>query len=180
MVPRLVTGTAYQTSQKISSLSFAGYAKFTSKAITLKAYGFYGGDAYNLTMLGGYAVTSVTDPVKDFVEYSVIKTNSYWVDFTTNGKKLAWGLFGAYSKNLGSPDKIVGATYARGANIDFLYRLSTRLIWNVEKFRLAPEIEYTTAAYAKNGAPDIDDYGKVTDSNAISNFRFLVGFYYFF
>jgi len=180
LVPRLVTGTAYQTSQKISSLSFAGYAKFTSKAITLKAYGFYGGDAYNLTMLGGYAVTSVTDPVKDFVEYSVIKTNSYWVDFTTNGKKLAWGLFGAYSKNLGSPDKIVGATYARGANIDFLYRLSTRLIWNVEKFRLAPEIEYTTAAYAKNGAPDIDDYGKVTDSNAISNFRFLVGFYYFF
>ena len=188
LVPRLQTDLGYKTTQTTNSMSFSGYAKFRSKAITLKAYGFYGGDAYNMVMLGGYAVTKLTDPAKDFVEYSCIRNTSYWVDFQTNGKKLAWGLFGGYTKNLGSSDEIMGDVYARGADIDFIYRVSTRLIWNIQKFRLAPELEYTAAAYATDNTPvggtvkvlNIDKYGKVTDSQLVGNFRVLVGFYYFF
>lgn len=188
LVPRLQTDLGYKTSQTANSMSFSGYAKFTSKAITIKAYGFYGGDAYNMVMLGGYAVTKLADPTKDFVEYSCIRNTSYWLDFQTNGKKLAWGLFGGYTKNLGSSDEILGAVYSRGADIDFVYRVSTRLIWNVQKFRLAPELEYTAAAYATDNTPagstvkvlNIDKYGKVTDSQLVGNFRVLVGFYYFF
>ncbi|PLX05516.1 MAG: hypothetical protein C0598_14415 [Marinilabiliales bacterium] len=183
LVPTLVTDSLYKSDATISSLGFAGYVKLATKAITLKAYGFYGGDAFNLVMLGGYAETGVKDPVKGIMEYSCVRNNSYWLDFSTNGKKLAWGLFGGYSKNLGSTEKIIGNEYVRGADIDFLYRVSTRLIWNVEKFRLAPEIEYTAAAYAtkdSNGNLNRDDYGKITDSNTVSNFRILIGFFYFF
>jgi len=188
LVPRLQTDLGYKTTQTANSMSFSGYAKFRSKAITIKAYGFYGGDAYNMVMLGGYAVTKLTDPTKDFVEYSCIRNTSYWLDFQTNSKKLAWGLFGGYSKNLGSSNEIVGNAYTRGADIDFLYRISTRLIWNVQKFRLAPELEYTAAAYATEKLSiggsskilNIDKYGKVTESQLVGNFRVLIGFYYFF
>lgn len=184
LVPRLQTDSLYVTDNKATSMSFATYAKFKSKAITIKAYGFYGGDAYNLVMLGGYAVSSVSDPNKNFVEYSCIRNTSYWIDFNTNNKKLGWGLFGGYSKNLGSSNEIVGNTYARGTDIDFLYRISGRLIWNLKKFRLAPELEYTAAAYATknitNDELNIDKYGKVTDSNLVGNMRVLIGFYYFF
>ncbi len=189
LVPRLQTDNGYATSQTTYSTAFSGYAKFKTKAITIKAYGFYGGDAYNLLMLGGYAVTKLADPAKDYVEYSCIRNSSYWIDFQTNGKELAWGLFGGYSKNLGSSNEIVGNAYTRGADIDFLYRVSTRLIWNIQKFRLAPELEYTAAAYATNMGLiggrtteilNIDKYGKVTESELVGNFRVLIGFYYFF
>ena len=188
LVPRLQTNLNYKTSQTTHSMAFSGYAKFKTKAITIKAYGFYGGDAYNLLMLGGYAVTKVTDPAKDYVEYSCIRNTSYWLDFQTNSKKLAWGLFGGYTKNLGSSNEIVGDAYTRGADIDFIYRISTRLIWNIKKFRLAPELEYTAAAYATeklyagggSRILNIDEYGKVTDSELVGNFRVLIGFYYFF
>lgn len=188
LVPRLQTDLGYKTTQTTYSVAFSAYAKYKNKAVTIKAYGFYGGDAYNMIMLGGYAVTKLADPTKDYVEYSCIRNTSYWLDFQTNGKKLAWGLFGGYSKNLGSSNEIVGNAFTRGADIDFLYRVSTRLIWNVQKFRLAPELEYTAAAYATSMIPvggtteilNIDEYGKVTESSLVGNFRVLIGFYYFF
>lgn len=183
LLPRLETDKGYKTTQMSNSYGFAGYAKFKSKAITLKAYGFYGGDAYDMVMLGGYAVTNITDVNKDFVEYSCLKNASYWIDFNTNNKKLGWGLFGGYTKNLGSNDKVVGPVYMRGADIDYVYRVSGRLIWNVKKFRLAPELEYTAAAYATkdaNGDLNIDDFHKVTSSKEVANIRLLIGFYYFF
>ncbi len=180
LVPRLQTDSLYKTSQTATSMSVIAYAKFKSKAITIKAYGFYGGDAYNYIMLGGYAVTGVTDLSKNFVEYSSIRNSSYWIDFNTNNKKLAWGLFAGYTKNLGSANEIVGSKYARGTDIDFVYRVSGRLIWNMNKFRIAPELEYTAAAYARRGDFDIDKYDKVTGSKTVANLRVLMGFYYFF
>jgi hypothetical protein len=50
----------------------------------------------------------------------------------------------------------------------------------MNKFRIAPELEYTAAAYAKRGNFDIDKYDKVTGSRTVANIRVLIGFYYFF
>jgi hypothetical protein len=73
--------------------------------------------------------------------------------------------------------------YARGSNIDFLYRVSPRMHVNYGKFRLAGEIEYTVAAYATQdefGALNIDEYGKITESEMVGNVRLLMSAYYFF
>jgi len=73
--------------------------------------------------------------------------------------------------------------YSRGNNIDHVYRISPRLILNYGKFRVAPEIEYTVAAYAtkdNNGNLNRDEYGKITDSKTVGNVRVLIGIYYFF
>ena len=196
--PQLQTVYGYKTNTKASSLSFATYAKFEAKHFAVKLYSFYGEDAFNLTMLGGYAIQDITDSIKGFVSYTPIKTASFWLEGYYKGKNWQIGIFTGYSKNLGSPDQINYIVYhddvnrqsspqqifySRGSNIDHLYRISPRLILNYGKFRIAPEIEYTVAAYAakdENGALNRDAYGKITDSKSVGNVRILIGVYYFF
>lgn len=184
LTPCLATAEGYKTSEKAQSGSFTGYIKYKTKDITVQFNGFMGGDAYNLTMLGGYAVSAASDATGVLEEYRCVRNMSLWAEIQTNGEGLQFGLFGGYSKNLGSPEDIMGSIYSRGADIDFLYRISPRVIYNVGKFRIAPEIEYTVASYATmdntSGNLNIDSKGKITDSKAVGNLRFLVGVYYFF
>jgi hypothetical protein len=100
---------------------------------------------------------------------------SVWTDIHSNGSKLQVGLYAAYSRNLGTQEDIVGPVYARGANIDYMYRIAPRLIYNINKFRIAPEIEYTVAAFGTTQAD-----GTVKDATAVGNIRFLLGVFYFF
>jgi len=178
LTPRISTDSSYKTNTKINSIGFSAYFKMKVKPLTLKLNGFYGGDATDLTMLGGYAVKEIIDPDKNTVSYTPICISAFWIDLHTNGKKFQYGLFAGYSKNHGPRENVMadGSVYARGANIDYAYRVSGRMIYNNGKFRLAPEVEYTVAAYET-------EYGKpleITNSNPIGNFRVLVGFYYFF
>jgi hypothetical protein len=99
------------------------------------------------------------------------------VDINTNNKIWQVGLFGGYSKNLGVGSDIFRpfSFYSRGSNIDYLYRIAPRFIYNSGKFRIAPEIEYTVAAF---GVTQSD--GKVDNSKEIGNLRVLIGIYFFF
>jgi hypothetical protein len=175
----------------VSGMSFYGFVKIAPKPVTVKLYGVYGQMMYSMTMLGGYAVSGADSiPVSGNYAYSSfnytpINTMSFWFDFNTNGKKLKVGLFAGYTKNLGTSDKKylfpdgAGQTYARGANIAYAYRIAPRLIYNTGKFRIAPELEYTVAAYATKDSK-IDEYGIITDPKEIGNFRVLLGVYFFF
>ena len=132
-------------------------------------------------MIGGYAQKDTINSTTGAVDYTNIKTMAVWADIHSNGKKMQVGLFMGYSKNLGSANRIGQETsywnpyYSRGNNIGYAYRLSPRFIYNIGKFRIAPEIEYTVAAY---GTPD--GKGVVQDTKEIGNFRFLLGVYFFF
>jgi len=100
-------------------------------------------------------------------------------------------LFLGYSKNLGITEtdlvtqNATGPYFSRGKDvagkgyanddIGYMYRISPRFIYNAGKFRIAPEIEYTVAGYG-----NADGLGLVEDAEAVGNFRFLVGVYYFF
>ena len=181
--PRTVSDVGYQTKTNLSSFGVSAFFKYACKPVTIALHNYYGGDATNLTMLGGYAETDSTDLVKGFVSYSPIYNNSSWIDIHTNGKKWQYGLFAGYSKNLGSPDEIKGGHYTRGWDIDYVYRVSGRVMFNAGKFRVAPELEYTAAAYATRdaeGNSNIDANGKITESNVVANFRVLIGAYFFF
>jgi hypothetical protein len=174
-------------------LSFYGTAKLTTKPLTIRLYGVYAQMTTSFLMLGGYAETgvdSIAGPsssntmVVSGYTYKPYNVMSTWIDLNTNGKKFQFGLFAGYTKNLGVSDPIVGATYARGRNIASVYRISPRFIYNVKKFRIAPELDYTVASYAtkdvKTGKLNIDDKGVVTDSKSVGNLRILLGVYYFF
>ena len=124
-------------------------------------------------MLGGYAVSEVDD--NGFAkEYTNIKTMSGWTDIVY-GKDLQFGLFTAYTKNLGADDNIVGANYSRGSNIASVIRISPRVQYSVAKTRYAAELEYTAADY---GTPD--EKGVVENTTSVANVRLLFGVYLFF
>lgn len=176
LMPRLVSDSNYQTSNTISSFSETFYVKLKLPKVTFKLQGVYAEDAYNWTMIGGYAAEGVTDPLRDFVEYVPIKTASGWLDVHSNGKKWQVGVLAGYAKNLGASKDFAGDNYQRGENIAYLYRIAPRFIYNSGRFRIAPEVEYTVAAYGKT----IEANGVVKDTKEVGNLRFLLGVYLFF
>jgi hypothetical protein len=100
---------------------------------------------------------------------------SFWTEILTHGKTQA-GLYAGYSKNLGTEKDNTGVYYSRGSNINYVFRIAPRVVFNLEKLRISTELEYTTAQY---GQADIKG---VVNSNltTVSNLRLLTAFYYFF
>jgi len=183
LTPRLSTDGNYKTTETVTSISEMVFIKLKLPKVTFKLQGVYAQDPFNWLMIGGYAVESISDTIKDYRNYTPSTTVSGWLDISSNGKKWQVGLLTGYAKNLGYGSEISGPVYQRGANIEYLYRISPRFVYNSGKFRIAPEIEYTVAAYATedaNGALNIDSKGLVTDSKEIGNVRFLLGVFYFF
>lgn len=175
LTPQLATSKNYKTYSKASSTAGMVYLKIVIPEISIKSGFIYAQDAHDLTMIGGYAVENITDTLKGIVEYAPIGTMSGWIDINTNNKVWQVGLFGGYSKNLGAGTDLNGPFYSRGSNIEYLYRIAPRFIYNAGKFRISPEIEYTVAAY---GTTQTD--GTVDQSKKIGNLRLLLGIYFFF
>ena len=165
----------YITDKTIPTMAANIFAKLRLPKITFKAGGFWGQDMYSFTMPGGYAIRSTTDPEKGTLDYANIPVVSGWCDIVTNGKKWQVGLFGAWCRTLGAGENVTGPYYSRGCDIDYLYRIAPRVILNVNKFRFAPEIEYTVAAYGKT-----NEKGYVSNSSEVGNLRLLFGVFYFF
>ncbi len=175
LAPRIVTAAGYETDESVTGLAAMAFFKQKWTKWTWKAEAVWGQNLHHLTMLGGYAVRGVVDEVRLNWNYTPIDTFSCWTEVQTNGAPWQTGLFLGYSKNLGSPHAISGANYARGFNIDELYRLSPRLVYNIGKMRFAGEAELTAASY---GTADV--FGKVRDARFVRNLRLLFAAYYFF
>ncbi len=161
----------------MNSLSFMAFMKVVSNNLTWKLEGVLGQNTTHLTMLGGYAETGIlTTAIQDY-EYTPLKVLSVWTELHTNGKEFQAGLFAGFTKNNGANEDLIndGSIYTRGGNIDYIYRVSPRLIFNSGKMRFAGEIEYTVAAYGTT-----QDDLTVANSNEVGNLRFLMGVYYFF
>jgi len=173
--PRIVTAAGYETDESITGLAAMAFFKQRWAKATWKAEAVWGQNLHHLTMLGGYAVRGVVDEVRLDWAYTPVRTLAAWTEIMTNGTRWQAGLFAGYSRNLGSPDEITGANYARGFNIDRLYRLAPRLVHNAGKMRFAGEVEWTAASY---GIPDA--FGNVREARFVRNLRLLLAAYYFF
>mgnify|MGYP003801468665 CR=1 FL=1 len=186
LLPRLASTQNYQTTQKVLAFAYNAYFKMKLKDITFKLEGTYGQNLYDLTMTGGYAYKFTDDTNiinKGLFEYTTLDALSFWSELMTNGKKWQYGIFGGYCKNLGSLQNIYNwqsssSYFARGADIDYFYRISPRIVFNSGKLRLAGEVEYTVAAYGK--ISENNSRGQVTNSDPVANARVLLGAFYFF
>ncbi len=165
----------YTGGDKVKSSAIAIYSKLRLKPVTFKAYAVYGSNLFDHVMLGGYAVSSVIQTPQLRYEYAPVRILSLWTEITSNGKIQA-GIFAGYTRNLGTADDNSGIYYSRGANINSVYRVAPRLIMNFGKFRIAPELEFTSAQYGKAGSTGLVD----SDLISVSNLRLLLAFYYFF
>ena len=175
IAPRIATAAGFATEEPLTGLAAMAFFKRKWPAWTWKAEAVWGQNLHHLTMLGGYGVRDVVDPIRMDWAYTPVAAFSAWTEVQTNGATWQTGLFAGYSKNLGARREIAGDTFSRGPNIDTLYRLSPRLVYNAGKLRLAGEVELTAASY---GAPDL--FGKVVEARFVRNVRLLLAAYYFF
>ena len=176
IVPQITTILGYATNETVSSFNAIAFLRINTSKLTLKFEGIYGQNMPDVLSIGGFAVTKIVDVTKGFVEYSPLSTMSAWTDIHTNGKKTQFGIFGGYTQNLGSANDVVGAIYGLGTNIESLYRVSPRVMFNSGNVRFAIESEYTIANYGSS----VDAKGTPTDLTAANNLRMLASVYYFF
>jgi hypothetical protein len=180
--PRIATESdpSYQTKATVGGFTGQAFLKITTKPITAKAEVLYAQNGYDGLMLGGYAVQSITDAVRDFREYTTVNVMSVWGDIHTNGEKIQGGLFMGYTQNFGTYEEIEAMAlygqYVRGSDIGHIFRLAPRLIFNSGKVRIAGEYELTGAAYGSS----TDSFGIPQDLNTVMNHRVLVAVFYFF
>lgn len=192
--PRLKTDSNYVTDQVVTGISGLAFMKLKTAPVTFKVEGIYGQNLFDLLMIGGYAYEFTED--QDIIghnnyEYTTLDNLTGWVDIHTNGKKVQAGLFAGYTKNMGSTENLMnwdpnaGMMFARGNTLDYVYRVSPRVLFNSGKARFALETEYTTAAYGNqlNSLAEVqeqsDEYpgAEITE---VSNLRVLFAVYYFF
>ena len=168
----------FVSSEKLNSISGIAFAKLKFKPLTIKIEGVYAQNAFDMLMLGGYAVNQINIPDTGAKDFSNIQTGSIWMDANTNGKKVQFAVFAGYTKNLGSSETIKTTNfYARGSNIDNVYRVSPRIVFISGKLDIALEMEHTVATY---GIINGDTKGGVTEGIAVGNTRGLLAFIYKF
>jgi hypothetical protein len=171
------------SNEKANSTSFVGYAKYSNDKFSVKAYGITGTDMANLVMLGGFVGYTQAGQVE---KYESSKTTAYWIDIASNNKKVAPGLFFGMTTNDGTSRNLVaGETvkyYMRGVTgtrvVDQIMRVSGRVDFKQNKFRVTPEIEYTGATWG-----DLNANGDGTanlNKKDVSNMRFMVSCAYSF
>lgn len=164
--------------EKVNSLSFLGYFKYWNEDLYIKAYVLKGANFHSFLMLGGFNGYAVPGEVET---YDPIRVQSYWVEIASNNKSVAPGLFVAFSKNDGASKDGATHYYARGIMgnraIDILWRVSARVDFMKNKFRVSPEIEYTGATWG-----DLASDGSALKSNQenVGNFRAMVSCVYSF
>ncbi len=171
------------TTEKVNSSSFMAYLKYSNDTFLVKAYGISGTNLQSLVMLGGFVGYNATDKVE---QYEASKTSAFWIDLAGNGKKVAPGLFFGYTSNNGTSRTLAaGETakyYMRGVTgnrvIDNVMRLSGRVDFKQNKFRVTPEIEYTQATWGDLNANG--DASADLNQRDVHNTRFMVSCAYSF
>ncbi len=171
--PRVVTVKNTKTDETIGGLTSIAYLKIKASPVTFSLQGIYGQNATDLMMLGGYAAKAI-DSTSGKEEYTTLNSYSIWSEIYF-GNELQFGLFGGYTKNLGSSDNIVGAPFTRVSNIDNIMRIAPRVQLTSGSTRFALELEYTSAGYGI-----LDKNGKVNNPKNINNLRTLLAVSYFF
>jgi len=179
IVPQTTTSLGYVTNETLASLSGIAFLKVKTSPVTFKLEGIYGQNLPDVLSIGGFAITEEIDAARGIVGYSPFTIMSGWADIHTNGEKFQFGIFGGYSQNLGTGEEILdpaGGIYGLANNIQSIYRVSPRIIYNLKPVRFAFETEYTVAQFGSS----YDSNGVPTDLTEANNLRLLFAVYYFF
>jgi len=179
LTPRLETVGGVKTNETIGSFNLSANAKLSFDPITIKVEGIYGQNLTNFVMIGGYgAAEDPTLPANDDYEYTNINTMSVWSDISFNFDFIEAAIFAGYSSNLGAKDDFYSLTgYERGVDaatgkrLDYIFRLSPRVIIKSGKVDFGLEYLMTGAVYGTldtvNPEYSFEDTDKPTINNRI-------------
>ncbi len=172
---------------RLNSGAAVAYAAYTNKKFQVRAKSVLGQNMSEHLMIGGYGVNG-TKKISDVLTvdtYTNFNTSTSWLSFAY-GSKVQVGLYGGFSKNLGTttdlvltPKKFVAYGYGfyQGNQLllDQLYRVAPHITYNLPNFKLGCEYEYTAAKYG-----NIDYKGLISDPDIVKNHRISATISYIF
>jgi hypothetical protein len=172
LMPRtFTTGSLgiYKTSSVIESYAAGFFVNLSHNNFKIKAKSIYGQNLTDHLLTGGYAVKSKNTETGHEL-YTASNHVYNWLNLEY-GNRIIGGLLLGYSKNMGFNDNIIvnEQIYARGADIDYIYRISPYIKWKKSRLELWAETEITTAAY---GDIKYSNKGKVENTKEFTNLRF--------
>lgn len=174
--PQSTTREGYKASEYVSGITANMYLKIDASVLTLKLQGAYLENASDLLALSGFAVKDSIDLERGFVTYVPLRTISCWTDLSTNGKKVATGIFVGYSENLGAGTDVKGPYYLMSnMPVRNIFRVSPRLIIKRGPLSYGFEVEYTHAGYGTGSRN-----GSITNLTSVDNTRLLMSAMYKF
>ncbi len=180
LVPRLVTNKDFKADESIISFATMGYAELLFDPISVYFHVLYAENGTDLFLLGGYAVHCV-DQETDKRTYTNRRVVSVWTDAQIDCA-LSPGIFIGYTKNLGANRTIVQQAqennpefiFGLDPEIDYVFRVSPRLVYSNKAFTAAGEIEFTRAAFGQ-----LNNKAEVINAVPVNNVRFLFALYYY-
>ncbi|WP_236974107.1 hypothetical protein [Membranihabitans maritimus] len=182
IVPELYTengsGDIFKTGNALNSISWTGYLNAKVFNTSVRLQGVYAQNAYDVLLIGGYAVKGVKDSETGERAFSNLNTASVWTDIQSGGNaKIQIGLFCGHTMNLGTFEPIDGPFYSRGVDIGSATRVAPRIIYSTGPLGISLEGEYTSARF---GDANGDQKGRVTNTSPVSNYRLLFSIKYSF
>jgi len=173
----LTSGIRYITDEKLTSYAGMAFFKFKKSKLEVKGKATYGQNLAESIMPGGYGVSSI-DSTFGIEKYTPFNHIYLWGNILY-GNQTKVGLFGGYTRNLGASKSLLdqNRTYGMALDVDYFYRITPTVMHKIKNFMLTLEVEYTVAAY---GDMDIADYGKIKNSQEVSNTRILFSVFHFF
>jgi len=144
------TSVKYKVDEKVSGLTAIAFAKLSLKPVTIKLQGRYGENIADVLSISGFAVKEVVNATTGEQSYTPLTNTTVWGEIHTNGGNVEYGLFGGILLNTGTKEAMSDAAnpvYGLATNIETLIRISPRVVYKVNKFKFACELEYTAADY---------------------------------
>jgi len=82
--------TKYKTDEKLGGYAVYGFIKYKMPVLTAKFYATYGQNLFDLTMLGGYAISGTSDPIKSLKNILLCKQWLHGEKYKQTEKKFKW------------------------------------------------------------------------------------------
>ncbi|PVX52210.1 hypothetical protein C7377_0517 [Balneicella halophila] len=177
LVPRTVNDENNKVDESIQSYHLAVYSAVKTSKMEYKLQGIYAENGNNMRLLGGYAVSGINQAKGEY-NYTPIASLSSWGEIVSHYPSLVnFGLFAAYSKNLGASEEVIAenGVYTRGKDINQLFKVAPRISLQHKTFKIIAEI---TQIYADYGTPNVKM--KVKDTNRVGLTRFQLHVLYNF
>lgn len=141
---------------RITTVNPYVYLQYRHKTFEVKAKTIYSQAGEHMSLMGGYGISDRSF-VDGHYEYTPLQTSSTWASLSY-GKEWQVMLMGGYIKNLGAKDDLVNVNgvvdpsdfyfNANGfKNLNSMWRIIPTVAYNIGKFTLAMEYNYTAAQY---------------------------------
>ena len=174
LTPKLQKDSTYTGDIHLDCLSYTAFLSYTQKSLSIKTQYTLGRALNDHLMMGGFG-TILPGENQTNNSYTALSHHYIWVNAALTLNKWQPSLFLGYLKNAGADKSVTGPVYARGADIDYLYRLSPMITYTAGKLSLIAEMEYTVAAYG-----DVTDTYSVKNTKETGNLRVGLGMVYSF